>query len=159
MRTPYVLKSRKNFVSFILFSVELYNRQDAVTAYIWAWSSKRMILWTCLIAARQLSSDLTREDKSFTLLVCWTTQLIQYVLINHNNPVISWQCLKICSSSLPTCLEPNCNIGHKWTARRVRFIAAPLILTLWGRLTDRCVFTPITLYSVFRLLTRANQVP
>ena len=121
--------------------------------------TKRMILWTCLIAARQLSSDLTREDKSFTLLVCWTTQLIQYVLINHNNPVISWQCLKICSSSLPTCLEPNCNIGHKWTARRVRFISAPLILTLWGRLTDRCVFTPITLYSVFLLLTRANKVP
>ena len=45
------------------------------------------------------------------------------------------------------------------TAWRVRFISAPLILTLWGRLTDRCGFTPITLCSVFRLLTRANKVP
>ena len=42
-----------------------------------------MILWTCLIAAKELSSYLTREDKSFTPLVCWTTQLIQYVPI-HN---------------------------------------------------------------------------
>ena len=39
------------------------------------------------------------------------------------------------------------------TARRVRFISAPLILT------DVLIFTPITLYSVFRLLTRANKVP
>ena len=74
----------------------------------------RRILWTCLTAAKQLSSYLTREDKSFTLLVCWTTQLTQYVPIHNKNPVISWQCLKICTSSMPTCLEPNCNIGHKW---------------------------------------------
>ena len=72
------------------------------------------ILWTCVIAAKQLSSYLTREDKSFTLLVCWTTHLIQYVPIHNNNPVISWQCLKIFTSSLPTYLEPNCYIGHKW---------------------------------------------
>ena len=31
------------------------------------------LLWTCLTAAKQLSSYLTREEKSFTLLVCWTT--------------------------------------------------------------------------------------
>ena len=74
-----------------------------------------MILWTCLIAAKELSSYLTREDKSFTPLVCWTTQLIQYVPIhNKNYSVISWQCLKICTSPMQTCLEPNCNIGHKW---------------------------------------------
>ena len=74
----------------------------------------RMILWTCLIAAKQLSSYLTREDKSFTPLVCWTTQLIQYVPIHNKNSVISRQCLKICTSSMQTCLEPNCNIGQKW---------------------------------------------
>ena len=118
------------------------------------------IIWTRLIAAKELSSYLTREDKSFTPLICWTTQLIQYVPIHNNNRVISWQCLKICTSSMQTCLEPNCNIGHKVvTARRIRFISAPLILTLWGRLTDRWVFIPIALYSVFRLLTRANKVP
>ena len=73
-----------------------------------------MILWTCLIAAKELSSYFTREDKSFTPLVCWTTQLIQYVPIHNKNSVISRQCLKICTSSMQTCLEPNCNIGHKW---------------------------------------------
>ena len=78
----------------------------------------RVILWTCLIAAKQLSSYLTREDKSFAVFVCWTTQLIQYVPIHNNNPVISWQCLKICTSSMPTCLEPNCNIRHKWLQPR-----------------------------------------
>ena len=49
--------------------------------------------------------------------------------------------------------------GTCCTTSRVRFISAPLILTFWGRLTDRCVFIPITLYSVFRLLIRANKVP
>ena len=53
--------------------------QDAVGAYIWAWSYYGYDTWTCLIAAKELSSHLTREDKSFTPLVCWTTQLIQYV--------------------------------------------------------------------------------
>ena len=32
--------------------------------------TKGMILSTCLIAAKELSSYLTREDKSFTPLVC-----------------------------------------------------------------------------------------
>ena len=61
--------------------------------------TRRMILWTCLIAAKQLASYIIGEDKSSTLLVCWSTQLIQYVPIHNNNPVISWQCLKICTSS------------------------------------------------------------
>ena len=77
-----------------------------------------MILWTCLIAAKELSSYLTREDQSFTPLVCWSTQLIQYVQTHNKNSVISWQCLKICTSSMQTCLEPNCNIGHKWLQPR-----------------------------------------
>ena len=77
-----------------------------------------MILWTCLIAAQELSSYLTREDKSFTPLVCWTTQLIQYVPIHNKNSVTSRQCLKICTSSMQTCLEPNYNIGHKWLQPR-----------------------------------------
>ena len=66
------------------------------------------------IAAKEVSSYLTREDKSFTPLVCWTTQLIQYVPIHNKNSVISWQCLKICTSSMQTCLEPNYNIGYEW---------------------------------------------
>ena len=73
-----------------------------------------MMPWTCPIAAKEQSSCLTREDKSFTPLVCWTTQLIQYVPIHNKNSVISRQCLKICTSSMQTCLQPNCNIGHKW---------------------------------------------
>ena len=73
-----------------------------------------MVLWTCLIAAKELSSYLTREDKSFIALVCWTTHLIQYVPLHNKNSVISRQCLKICTSSMQTCLEPNCKIGHKW---------------------------------------------
>ena len=77
-----------------------------------------MILWTCLIAAQELSSFLTREDKSFTPLVCWSTQLIQYVPIHDKNSVTSRQCLKICTSSMQTCLEPNYNIGHKWLQPR-----------------------------------------
>ena len=32
------------------------------------------------------------------------------------------------TSSMQTCLEPNCNIGHKWLQPGVRFISAPLIL-------------------------------
>ena len=110
------------------------------------------ILWTCLIAGKELSLYLTREDKSFTLLVCWTTQLIQYVPIRNKNSVILWQCLKICTSSMQTFLEPNCNIGHKWLQPESK-------VYLSSTDTDRCVFTPITLYSVFRLLTRANKVP
>ena len=77
-----------------------------------------MILRTCLIAAKELSSYLTREEKSFTPLVCWTTQLIQYVPIHNKNSVTSRQCLKICTSSMQTCLEPNYNIGHKWLQPR-----------------------------------------
>ena len=67
-----------------------------------------------------------------------------------------------CTSSTQTCSEPNCNIRRTpvLTARIVGFISAPLILTLWGRSTGiTCLFTPITLYSVFRLLTRADKVP
>ena len=67
-----------------------------------------------------------------------------------------------CTSSTQTCSEPNCNIRRTpvLTARTVGFISAPLILTLWGRSTGiTCLFTPITLYSVFQLLTRADKVP
>ena len=53
-----------------------------------------MILLTWLIAAKQLSSYPTRENKSFMLLLCWTTQLIQYVPIHNKNPVTSWQCFE-----------------------------------------------------------------
>ena len=84
-----------------------------------------MILRTFLIQAKELSSYLTREDKSFTPLVCWTTQLIQCVPIHNKNSVISRQCLKICTSSMQT-LQHRTQVV---TARRVRFISAPLILT------------------------------
>ena len=49
-------------------------------------------------------------------------------------------------------LGANCNIGHKWLQPESK-----VYLSSTG--TDICVFTPITLYSVFRLLTRANKVP
>ena len=45
-------------------------------------------------------------------------------------------------------------------AQTVRFISAPLILSLSGRSTGIiCLFTPITLYSVFPLLAMADEVP
>ena len=112
-----------------------------------------MILLTCLIAAKQLSSYHTRENRSF----CWTTQLIQYVPIHNKNPVTSWQCFE--KHMFNTDLL-SAKLQHRTpvlTARRERFIWAPLILTLRGRSTGIiCLFTPITLYSVFRLLTRAD---
>lgn len=43
-------------------------------------------------------------------------------------------------------------------AWRVRFIPALLMLTLSGRSIDICVFTPITLYNLFWLLTRVEKV-
>ena len=109
----------------------------------------RMILLTCLIAAKQLSPYPTRENKSFSLLLCGTTQ---YVPIHNKNPVTSWQCFQRKStSSAQTCFQPNCNIRHQsLQPRTVRFIAAPLILTLWGRSTGIIyLFSPIALYSVF----------
>ena len=57
--------------------------------------TKPMILVTCLISAKRLSSYPTRENKSFTLLLCWATQLIQYVPIHNKNPVTSWQCFEM----------------------------------------------------------------
>ena len=73
------------------------------------------ILWTCLIAAKKLSSYLTREDKSFTpLMFAEPHSLYSMSQSTKKNSVISWQCLKICVSSMYTCLEPNCNIAHKW---------------------------------------------
>ena len=46
------------------------------------------------------------------------------------------------------------------TAQTVRFISAPLILSLSGRSTGNIyLFRPITLYSVFPLLVRADKVP
>ena len=54
-----------------------------------------LILLTSLISPNQLSSYPTREDKSFTLLHCWTTQLIQYVPIHDKSPVTSWQCFEM----------------------------------------------------------------
>ena len=120
----------------------------------------RMILLTCLIAAKQQSSYSTRENKSFILLLCWTTQLIQYAPIHNKTSVTSWQCFEkhIFNTDLL-----SAKLQHRrpvLKARRVRFIWAPLILTLRGRLTGIiCLFTPITLYNVFRLLIRADKVP
>ena len=66
-----------------------------------------------------------------------------------------------CTSSTQICSQPNSNIGHHcFAAQTVRFISAPLILSLSGRSTGIiCLFTPITLYSVFPLLARAGEVP
>ena len=47
------------------------------------------------ILGRTLSPYPTRTDKSFTLLLWRTTQLIQYVPIHDKNPVTSWQCFEM----------------------------------------------------------------
>ena len=57
-------------------------KQNAMGAYIWAWS------YYGYDTAKELSSYLTREDKSFTPLVCWTTQLIQCVPIKKNFKIV-----------------------------------------------------------------------
>ena len=47
-----------------------------------------------------------------------------------------------------------------FAVQTIRFISAPLILSLSGKSTGIiCLFTPITLYSVFPLLARADEVP
>ena len=56
-----------------------------------------MILWTCLMAAKKLSPCLTRED-----YILYSTCLLNHtadVPIHNKNSIISWQCLKICTSS------------------------------------------------------------
>ena len=52
-----------------------------------------------------------------------------------------------CTSSTQICSQPNSNIGHHCLQRK-------------GRSTGIiCLFTPTTLYSVFPLLARADEVP
>jgi len=111
-------------------------------------------------AAKQLSSYPSRENKSFILLLYWTTQLIQYVPIHNKNPVTSWQCLEKHIFNTDLLSAKSQHRIPVLTVRKVRFISAPLILSLWARSTRIiCLFTPITLYSLFRLLTRADRVP
>ena len=134
--------------------------QDAMGACIWAWLYYAYDTLTCLITAKQLSSYPTRENKSFTLLLCWTTQLIQYVPIHNKYPVTSWQCFEMHIFNTDLLSAKLQHMTPVLTARTVRFVSAPLILTLWGGSTGIiCLFTPITLYSVFRFLTRADKVP
>ena len=61
----------------------------------------RMILLTCVIAAKQLSSYPTRENKSFTLYYFFAKpySLCSVFLSVHGNVLI--------------CPQPNCNIGHQ----------------------------------------------
>ena len=74
----------------------------------------RTILLTCVIAAKQLSSYPTRENKSFTLYyffaephgLCSAFQSTTKYLSVHDNV------LK-CTSSTQTCSQPNCNKGHQ----------------------------------------------
>ena len=112
------------------------------------------------ILGRTLSSYPIRTDKSFTLLLWWTTQLIQYVPIHDKNPVTSWQCFEMHIFNTDLL---SAKLQHRTpllTAQTVRFISVPLILSLSGRSTGTIrLFTPITLYSVFPLLTRTDKVP
>jgi len=89
-------------------------KQDAVGAYIWAWSYYACYFEHALLQLNNCHHILPEKINPLLYFICWTTQLIQYTPIHNNNPVTSWQCLKICTSSMPTCLEPNCNIGHEW---------------------------------------------
>ena len=112
-----------------------------------------------LIPLTSLISPNTRKDKSFTLLLCWTTQLIQYVPIHDKNPVTSWQCFEMHIFNTDLL---SAKLQHRTpllTAQTVRFNSAPPTLSLSGRSTGViCLFTPITLYSVFPLLARADKV-
>ena len=64
---------REHFCIFEKFtqSTEIIYKQDAMEAYIWAWYNYGYdTLNMPFIAAKELSSYLTRGDKSFTPLVC-----------------------------------------------------------------------------------------
>ena len=113
-----------------------------------------------LIPLTTLISPNTRKDKSFTLLLCWTTQLIQYVPIHDKNPVTSWQCFEMHIFNTDLLSAKFQYRTPLFTAQTVWFISAPLILSLSGRsIGIICLFTPTTLYSVFPLLARADEVP
>ena len=101
----------------------------------------------------------TRKDKSFTLLLCWITQLIQYLLIRDKNPVTSWECFELHIFNTDLLSAKLQHSTPLLTAQTVRFISDPLMLSLSGRSTGICLFTPITLYGVFPLLTRTDKVP
>ena len=88
-----------------------------------------------VVLAKQLSSYPTRKNKSFILLLCWTTQLIQYVPIHNKNTVTSWQRFEMHIFNTDLLSATLQNRTLVLTARTVRFISAPVILTLWGRST------------------------
>ena len=119
-----------------------------------------LILLTSLISRNFHHIPQEKIKKSFTLLLCWTAQLIQYVPTHDKNLVTSWQCFEI--HIFNTDLF-SAKLQHRTpllTAQTVRFISVPLILSLSGWSTGIiCIFTPITLYSVFPLLARADKVP
>ena len=74
----------------------------------------RMILLTCLIAAKQLSSYPTGENKSFTLDYFFAEPHSLYSMFQSTTKILSLHdnVLK-CLSSTQTGFQPKCNIGHQ----------------------------------------------
>ena len=74
----------------------------------------RMIRLTCLIAAKQLSSYPTGENKSFTLYYFFAEPHSLYSMFQSATKILSVHdnVLK-CTSSTQTCSHPNCNTGHQ----------------------------------------------
>ena len=73
-----------------------------------------MILLTCLIAAKQLSSYPTGENKSFTLDYFFAEPHSLYSMFQSTTKILSLHdnVLK-CTSSTQTGFQPKCNIGHQ----------------------------------------------
>ena len=105
-----VQESMKSF--FLFYSIFLLTRRcgsvylGVVVPRVWYFEHALLQLNSC--------HHILPEKINHLLYLFAEPQLIQYVPIHNNNPLTSWQCLEICTSSMPTCLEPNCNIGHEW---------------------------------------------
>ena len=104
-----------------------------------------LILSTSLISP---NSHHIPQEKINPLLYFFAELHSLYSMLQSTKKILSLHdnVLK-CTSSTQICSQPNSNIGHHCLQRK-------------GRSTGIiCLFTPTTLYSVFLLLARADEVP
>ena len=64
-----------------------------------------------------------------------------------------------CTSSTQICSQPNSNIGHHCLQRKQYSLSQLHSYSHFQEASIICLFTPTTLYSVFPLLARADEVP